>query len=424
MKSFKLLLAIVFALTALTIPATTSTAAVPQPVVEEQGRNIPPRSSEHKWPSVALGNGKVYVAWSAPNDANLGESSEASTNFSTTRIGSVGNNSTYFNAAVAVGTNGTVHYVWINNGSTIFHVSRSATGQSAVHTVAAGQSFANTLNVAVRGDNEVFVAWRYQGSDNGNIGFGYSADSGISWPIVKAVNTPAGTYAGRPDLVAGPPNLPAYLTWTGVDGNVYIATWINNDFSTECLTCTRLGGRKDFFGSSIAMSNDGRPYVAWRSVSLGVYYASRQLNNTWEFSRAFPDYLEVSSVSIAVDKRDNVHLTWLSKQGGAINGYYAVQKPGQLFSNPVGIFNDSGAFKANIDIAASLQSQSGYAHIAVESFRNGQYIHYSRVRVNGIGCDVSAASQENQPKARMIPANPIYFPMVLEVARPEIKPTC
>lgn len=427
MKSFKLLLAVVFALTALTIPATTSTAAVPQPVLEDPGRNISGNNA-NKWPSVAVGNGRVYVASSAPNEANLVESPEASSAFGGGKIGTVGSNSTYFNAAVAVGTAGTVHYVWINNGGTILHASKSGTTWSPTRTVAGGQNFANTLNVAVRGDNEVFVAWRHQGSENGSIGFAFSNTSGASWQVIKDVPTPAGAYAGRPDLVAGAPNLPAYVTWTGVDGNVYFATWTGTDFSTECLTCVRLGGRKDFFGSSIGMSTDGRPYIAWRSVSLGVYYGSRQPDGTWGFSRAFPDYPDISSVSIAVDKRDNVHLSWLSKQGGATNGYYAVQKPGQFFSNPLRVFNDSGAFKANIDLAASLQPQSGYAHIAVESFRNGQFIHYSRVRVAGIGCDVSAAGSGDEVSGiRALYQNPIFFPMVTKppvVTPPPPPPTC
>lgn len=411
MKSFKLLLAVVFALTALTIPAATTTAAVPQPVLDA-GLNITGNAA-NKWPSLAVSDGKVYVAWSAPNEANFGESLESSSAFANARLGSVGNNSTYFNAAVATSANGTIHYAWINGGSTIFHLSRTGTTWSPVHTVAAGQNFANTLNIAVRGDNEVFITWRHQGANDGNLGYAYSNTTGVSWQIIKDVNTPRGIYAGRPDIVAGSPNLPVYISWTGVDGNIYLATWVGNDFSSECITCQRLGGGKDFFNPSVAMSSDGRPYIAWRSVAQGVYYGSRQPDGNWGFSRAFPTYPEVSSVAIAVDKRDNVHLTWLSRQNNQTNAWYAIQKPGQFFSNPILVSNDNGAFKADLDMAVSLQSQFGYAHIAVESFGGGQYIRYARVRIGGIGCDVSAAGSGDEVSSiRAIYMHPIFFPMV------------
>ncbi|MBV9787164.1 MAG: hypothetical protein JOZ51_03255 [Chloroflexi bacterium] len=426
MKSFKLMLAVVFTLTALTIPAATSSAAIAEPVLEDPGRNI--ASGTTKWPSLATGNGNVYVAWSVPDAANFAESAEQASNFASATLGSVGNNSTYFNAAVAVATDGTLHYAWINGGSNVVHRSRTVGGAwSPVHIVAAGQNFANTLNIAVRGNNEVYVAWRHQGANEGNLGFAYSNTTGVSWQVIKDVNTPRGIYAGRPDIVAGAANQPVYLAWTGADGNVYMATWNNaaNDFGTECITCQRIGGTKDFFNPSVAMSTDGRPFLAWRSVAQGVYYGSRQVNGEWGFSRAFPGYPEISSVSIAVDKRDNVHLTWLSKQSNRTNAYYAVQKPGQLFTNPILVFNDNGGFKANLDMAVNLQSGVGYAHIGVESFSGGQFIRYARVRVNGIGCNVSAADTGDEASSvRAVYMNPIFFPMVSEPAEVAPPPAC
>lgn len=433
MKSFKLLLAVVFALTALTIPAATTTAAIAEPVLDEPGINI--EGGTTKWPSLATGNGKVYVAWSVPQSAKFAESAERPTGFIIRRNGSVGDNSTYFNAAVAVATDGTIHYAWIDGGGIIRHASRSAGVENWTdppHVVAAGQNFANTLNLAVRGNNEIYVTWRHQGANEGNLGFAYSNTTGASWQVIKDVNTPRGIYAGQPGIVAGAANQPVYLAWTGADGNVYMATWVNasNDFSTECITCTRIGGTKDFFNPSVAMTTDGRPYLAWRSVQQGVYYGSRQADSTWGFSRVFPSstYPDVSSVAIAVDKRDNVHLTWLSKQNNRTNAYYAVQKPGQFFTNPIIIFNDNGAFKANLDMAVSLQSSVGYAHIGVEEFGGGQAIRYARVRVNGIGCDVSAAGSGDEVSGiRALYQNPVFFPMVTEpkpVTPPPPPPVC
>jgi hypothetical protein len=423
MKSLKLLLAIGFALTIL-IPALPSTAAPSQPGLAED-YNITPNAT-NKWPSIAVANDMLRVAWSNKNEANYAERTEESGAFSSAKVGVTGNNSTYFNAAVAVGQDGSIHYAWISNeGGTIYHISKSGTAWSAVHTVAAGQNFANTLNIAARGSNEVFITWRHQGSSsNGYVAFAYSNNSGASWPVIADASAPQGAYAGRPDIVAGPANLPVFLTWTGVDGSVYLAEWTGSNFSTSCLTCARYGPRKDFFNPSVAMSNDGRPYVAWRSVNDGVYYASRQPNGTWGYSNAFR-YPEVSSVSIAVDKRNNVHLAWLSKANNRTDGYYVVSAPqpggGESFSSPIIFTLDNGAFKADLDMTASAKSTYGLAHIAYESFGGGQFIRYARIRTEGIGCSSSAASRSEADgivKIRAIYSKPVYMPMIVNGSVP------
>jgi hypothetical protein len=428
MKSFKLLLAMIFALTIL-IPVLSSRAAASPPQVLEDTPIT--GSATHKWPSVAVGNGVVNIAWSNTEEANFAQRLEESGQFGSAKVGSVGNNSSYFNAAVAVGQDGVVHYAWINNGSTIYHISRSGATWSGVHVVAAGQNFANTLNIAVRGTSQVFIAWRHQGASNGAIGFAYSDNGGSRWPIITNAPTPEGVYAGRPDLVAGAANLPVYLTWTGTDGSVYLGEWNNSNFNTACLSCPRYGARNDFFNPSISMSNDGRPYVVWRSVGGGVFYASRQPTGTWGYSRAFA-YPEVSSVGIAVDKRNNVHIAWLSKANNRIDGFYSVGVPqtggGESFTTPIMFSGDNGAFKANLDIAASLKTSYGLAHIAYESFGGGQFIRYARVRTDGIGCAVGVADtsgSEEVVRPRAIFMNPIYLPMTAKpAAAPTPTPSC
>jgi len=423
MKSFKILLAISFALT-IFIPTLTSTAATPAPqIVDDRPLS---GSGAPKWPMVAVGGGRTNVAWSETAKAQYATGSEEGPDLNTSTRGSIGDNSTYFNAAVAVAQDGTVHYSWISGGSTIYHVSKSVQGiWSPVHQIPGGHNFANTLTMGVRGNNEVFIAWRHQGpSSAGYIGFAYSGDAGVNWPAVGDVPAPKGAYAGRPDISAGRANLPVFLTWTGVDGNVYLGEWGAGNFNTSCLTCS-LADRKDFFGPSVSTATDGRPFVAWRSVSQGVFYASRQTNGTWGYSRVFP-YPEVSSVSIAVDTRDNVHLTWISKANNRVDTFYAVQKPGQFFSNPIVVSGDNGAFKANVHIDVSLKSGYGMAHIVYESFGGGQLTRYARVRVQGIGCDVSAASSsgsEGFTSIQAVYSNAVYAPMIVNGSIPVPTPT-
>jgi hypothetical protein len=428
MKSFKLLLASLFALTALVIPTSTSTAAtgkpglVEQPVISAGGAN--------KLPSVAVGNGNVHVAWSGSDGALYKGRTDESGTFPTNAesLGSVGGSTTYFNAAVAVGDDGTVHYTWINGGSTILYRNKRGAVWSAQQVVARFEDFANSIAITAKGNNEIFISWRHQGQDpNGYIRFAYSNNAGASWPIVKDAPTPTGTYAGRPYLAAGPNNGPAFLAWTGTDGSIYVGQWNGDNFASSCISCPRYGSRSDFFNPTISVGPDGRPYVAWRSVGRGVFYGSRQDNGTWGLSNVFPHSEVAGPVSIDVDSRNNVHLAWISKQSGSFDTWYAVKLPSEPdFSQPIVVSLDSGIFKANVDMTAIAKQGHVTAHIVWESFGGQQVIRYARVQTNGIGCSGAAVSEhgESQPRLQTIPRNPIYFPMVSHPVAPTPPPTC
>lgn len=425
MKSFKLMLAVVFALTALTIPAATSTAAPPTPVLVEQP--VLSQGGANKLPSVAVGNGNVHIAWSGPGQGGSDRAMYASRGeetggaFAIASKGSVGGSTTYFNASVAVGSDGTVHYAWVNGGGTIYYTN-SRPGQAPQQIVSRFEDFANSLALTVKGNNEIFVSWRHQGDNpNGYIRFAYSNNGGVSWPVVKDVPTPTGTYAGKPYLAAGPNN--AFLVWTGNDGAIYVGEWNGDNFASSCISCPKYGPRTDFFNPTIAVGPDGRPYVAWRSVGRGVFYGSRD-NGTWGLSNQFGHKDVAGPVSIDVDSRSNVHLAWISKEGGSFNTWYAVKTPSENFSTPIVASLDGGAFKANVDMAVSAKPGRVVAHIAWESFGGNQVIRYARVQTNGIGCSGAAAedSGDEASSVRAVYMNPVFFPMISEPEAPPPPP--
>jgi len=425
MRFFKTLIPIVLTLGALSLPATPSTAAPPVPALVEEGAITD--NDTHKFPTAVTYGGRVHVAWATNGQANFGERGEtAGGGFSREKLGSIGANSSYFNAVVAVANNGTLHFVWIDGGvsgrpATILHRSK-APGQawSAQHAVAQFEAFANGLAVTVKGNNEVFVIWRHDGDDpNGYIRFAYSSDAGVTWPARNDLPLPAGTYAGSLDI-ATIPNGPVMATWTGTDGNIYVGEWTGSNFQPTNVTGPRYGARNDFFNPTVTMSPSGQPFIAWRSVGRGVFYGSRQSNGTWGLSNAFQHSDVAGRVAVAVDSRSNVHLAWVSKQSGNWETYYTVKTPTEEFAAPIIVSRDGGAFKANVELTVS--NKPGYAlgHVFWESFGGGQFIRYARVQTNGIGCLSTAAADVEASAAQNYK---LYLPLVARTSETP-PPTC
>ncbi|HEX6289939.1 MAG TPA: hypothetical protein VFZ66_12155 [Herpetosiphonaceae bacterium] len=430
MKSFKLLLAILGVLTILTISVAPSSAAPPTPVVTDE-RIVSLNPSSPKLPAVAVGNGQVHLAWSEPGAAKYAFRGEETLDaFTIQTPGSVGNNSTYFNADVAVGGDGKIHAAWISGGSTIQYANKQP-GQDwpAPQNVALFEDFANGLSLTVSGSN-VFISWRHQGEDpNGYIRFVYSNNGGVSWPIKLDVPLPSGTYAGVPYLAAGRNNGPVFLAWTGNDGRVYVGQWNGSNFAPVCVSCFRADLPQDLFNPTVAVAPNGQPVAAWRSVSQGVMYASRQQDGSWGISKQFPEPDVTGPVSIQVDGAGNIHLAWVSKATGSLTTRYAVKaSTEQGFSNPITVSNDGGAFKTNVDMAVCAKSGYSLAHIAWESFSNGQFIRYSRVQANGIGFSAGMMDEtvEGRSLAPLGHLDPwVYLPMITKAPPPPPPPpTC
>ena len=395
MKFLKSLFAVGFIVSALAIPAAFTTAAplTPEPV-EEQALT---GHENNKRPYVAAAAGKVYVAWGNTDLAQFAErDEEAGGAFSYATLGSVGSNPTYYNAVVEVGSDGTVHYAWIQGPDRIMY-RRRAPGQAFSNPVviASGYQFAHFPSIAVQGSDTVFVSWR-TASD---IEYVRSTNGGLNWTGATAVGVAA--YGRQPQLAAGVSGV--YLTWTSEQtGNVFVGVWNGTNFTPEPVS----NGQD--YEPDIAVGPNGAVHVAWRRIGEGVYYAERRPNGTYDITGEFEDPRVDSQVGLAVDSADNVHLAWISRRTGAHETWYTVKKPGEAFSGPISISDDDGAYKANVQLDASATSGRTVAHVVWESFSPGPAIRYARVQSQTGTCPPPGTGVTPGPQLR----NRIFLPMV------------
>ncbi|WP_026369490.1 hypothetical protein [Kallotenue papyrolyticum] len=407
MKSLYATLAALLLLAALLVPAARLQAAPPLPVLVEEG--VLSGNENNKLPSVATGNGRVYLTWSVNNGIYEVDRQEETGVFGRENLGSNNGNPTYFNAAVAVGADGTEHVAWISGGNIVYR--RQARGQPWTETraIANAASFANNLDIAVQGVNRVFVIWRDTAPYDGALFYIYSPDGGNTWSQRIQINLPEGSYAGIPHIAAGPEGKPVMMTYTGKDkGIVYAGEWNGQNFNIVCVSCFRFGGKSDFFNPSITVTPAGRPYVIWRAVGGGIFFAERQANGSWGVARISshlaPNY--TYSVAIAADAANNVHMAWIARETekGSPSVWYTVRNRDGEFATPIAVSRDGGAFKSGVDIAATALYDRVVAHIAWESFSNGQFIRYARVQTGGIGCvGAQQAVQTAAPREILTP---------------------
>lgn len=403
MKLLRSLAAAFAALVVLMGLVRPSDAAPPQPSVVEPNPNRHPNqhiseSGTNKIPSVVTSNGQVYVAWAVDRLAKVAQRAEASGTFNIQNLGDNAGDSDYSNAAIAVGSDGTLHYVWIVAQSQLLHRSKAPNGNwSEAHEIANRQPFANNVNVAVSGSSEVYVVWR----NNAELAFARSVDGGVSWPQVGDVGGETSARA-KPGLASGP-NGAVWLTYGSAGGSILAGSWNGNNFA---LGVVQPGSRNAFNADpTIAVGPDNQPYLAWRCVNCGIFYAVRQQDATYGISRQFAEEA-AGPVAIKVDRAANIHLAWSS---GDVK--YAVKTPTETFSNPVRV-SPAGAsgYKVNVDLAVSVQDTSTTAHIVYESFVGGQFIGYGRVQTTGIGepCGTNGTGVTPGPELR----NRIYLPMI------------
>jgi len=371
MKPLRPISVVFLALISLGGVASYVQAAAPTPVVVEELALT--GSGSHKHPNAATGNGRIYVSYGTDGEANFLEREEEGGSFSRTEVGSVGDNSSYFNTGITVSPDGTVHYAWIDDGRTIRYRNRpTGAGWSDGTIVSGGQDFANGLSIAVRGNNEVFVSWRLV---EGGIAFGYSNNRGASWQIVTQVPVARFAYKGTPRLAAGPATAGVFLVWAGDDGDIYVGEWNGSNFINGKIADS--GGT--FFDPTITISPSGQPVAAWRDIDRGVFYASRQSDGRWGISNVFGQKEVAGPVAIEVDRQNNIHLAWVSRHAGEWNTWYSIKTPTEEFSAPLRM-NASG-FAANIEIAASVKSGYTLAHLVFEAYPgSGQHIRYIRVK--------------------------------------------
>jgi len=400
MKFLKSLFAVGFIVSALALPAAFTTAAPLTPErVEEQ------RLTEHennKRPYVAAGANRVHVAWGNVDLAQFAErDEEADGAFNSSTLGSVGSSPTYYNAVVDVGSDGTVHYAWVEGPSTIWY-RRHAPGQpfSDPIVLADDYEFAHYPAITVQGTDNVFVSWR-SGSD---IHFVRSTNGGAAWSGVTELGI--SSYGRPPRLASGSSGV--YITWTDEQSaNIYVGVWNGSNFTPEQAT---RGGAD--FEPNIDVGPDGVLHLAFRRIGASAFHAVRQSAGSYATEGNFGNATVEGSVGLAVDAANNVHIAWIGRETGGYATSYSVRKPGEAFSTPIVASNDGGAFKANVDIDANSRAGRTVAHVVWESFQGGPAIRYARIQSQTTTCPPPGTGVTPGPQLR----NRIFLPMVNTVA--------
>ncbi len=377
MRTKRYSLLALLALMTLAWSSSPSRAAAPQPVYQ-YGETIT-SNGNHKLPSAAVAGGQLHVVWSTPNEANYATRAETAQGFTIANppLGSIGDNSTYYNHSITADKNGVLHAIWIDDGTMIRHRSKSGSTWSETHTVATSQNFANNMSAVAASTGRLFAAWRHQGpSPDGHISFAVSDNGGASWSGTIPVPVPAGVYAGVPYLAAGPSGQ-VYLAWTGTDGNAYVGEYNGSTF-----VATKITNGSNFFNATASVLPNGHPVAAWRNSDNGVYYGYRNTSGQWVVEKAFAHSGVTGPVSVVADAQGNLHLAWVSQQvaEGSFETWYSFKTPTDPWSAPMVVSREGTGFKTGLNMTASLSGGNALAHIFWESFGNGQFIRYAQVK--------------------------------------------
>jgi hypothetical protein len=335
--------------------------------------------------------------------------------------------------ASAVAPDGTIYIAWMQSSSNNFKIRRKGPSDGDFgpeRTIVAGGGFRVRPDIAVTSDGKVFAIW----DEDSRYRFRVSTDGGNSWSGTQVVSED--TSAGRPMLARD--NVGGIWIAYGTSGNrnaglIKAAYWRNGIVLVSNLTPDRSGA--DYFADpGIAVGPDNIPYVAWRNVEKGIWYAQRDPNTgTWNRSRLVSNANSYGTVAISADRDGNLHMAWAGDQSGSFEVWFAYKPLGQNWQGPVRGSSD-GNLDANFYVSTTV-SDFSYGHIVGERFTSGGLVpRYSAVRGQASGCigtlvlkDASTGSttitNENPIPGTITPSNCTPIQMQVSLNSPVVANT-
>ena len=225
-------------------------------------------------PSLAVFNGKFYMAWKGVNgDQGIYYSSFDGVNWQAQKsVTGVGTN---IGPSLAV-FNGKLYMAWkgVNGDQGIYYSGFDGTNwQAQKRVIGVGTNVGPSLAVF---NGKLYMAWK---GVNGDEGIYYSGFDGSNWQAQKRV-VGVGTNVG-PSLAVF--NGKLYMAWKGINGDqgIYYSSFDGSNWQGQ----RGVAGVGTSVGPSLEVFND-QLYMAWKGVNgdQGIYYSSFDGTN-WQPQR-------------------------------------------------------------------------------------------------------------------------------------------
>lgn len=343
-----------------------------------------------KFPRVAGLTDQVAVATNpgGSNSSRVGrvyEKKDTVDPFTTsTDLGEADGQSDYASAGIYGSTFDNAFYAtWIDQDRDRIYVRRKPLGGNWEDVKNAGSgSFPVFPDVVRSSDGKLFVIYR----DNSRWNYRVSSDGGNSWSGGEVSNIAP---IAQADIEAGPNGEVVVVHESANGGDIYASFWNGNGFTTERVAGDG-GGSRYYTTPTVAIGNDGRIYVAWRTEAGEVYYSERQPDGSWPTSRIASGGRVENGVSIHVDANNNLYLNWISTRSGSPRVYFAFRRAGGDWEGPIESPSPGAMFNGDAGITVT---DNGYAHYVAEYFSGvGLRTRYFRFRVTDVGaCEAIVA---------------------------------
>lgn len=358
---------------ALLVPATPLTAqsnTEPRLVFQATVPNV----REIKFPDVVGAGEEVFISANANRaDAFVWQKPDRATTFpEPTRLGSAPGQADFSTTSVAVGPDGAVHYIWINQEERRIYYRRKPLngpwGPQRVAYAGARGAFPVNAVVEVSTDNFAYIAWREPDTPAYVI---RSNDDGQNWsPRIAIGDRPAYNF---PALAPGPNGSMGVAVTIGESDllTVQAGFWDGRGFSLVRLTPFEGDG---FADPTITYNPEGGWFVAYRGIAEGGptsgIWVSNLQGDTWVRTRITGPSANFGTANIFSDSRGNLHLQWNARIDLGQRVYYSVRPRGRAsFTQPISAPNDAGViFNSR---GSATVSDAAYAHIVGEIFGGG-----------------------------------------------------
>ncbi|GAB4115698.1 MAG: sialidase family protein [Roseiflexaceae bacterium] len=388
-----LVMAIVLVVPLAPTPATP--AALAQETLPSRIRqdNVP-GVSDTKYPDVLGVGSTAYIATTSGTTSDrrarlvtIAQPYESSSYSDAADLGDADGQSDYSPSVMTVGPDGAIYYIWMRAQSREIKLRRLGPGETSFgpeRTIISGGNFRVRVDAVVTSNNTLMVMW----DENSRYRYRTSTDGGVTWSGTSIVDDTVDS-AGRAYIAADQ----AGGIWVayGTSGNrnagrIRAAYWSGSGFgSIKDLTADKSGD--DYFADpSVAVGANNVPYVAWRNVGGGIYYAERDASTgNWNRSRIVSNATAYGTVALASDSLGNLHIAWGGNNSGSFEVWYAFKPAGQAIQGPFQYSNDND-LDANFNVSASL-SDYAYGHIVGERFTSGGLrTRYTAVKSLANGC--------------------------------------